>query len=75
MKKWVLVLGANSDIALATSRKFAQEGWNIYLASRNMDNLAKEVANLRVRFNVEAKQLYFDAVDFNSHREFYDQIN
>ena len=68
---WLLVLGANSDIAVATERRFAKEGWNIYLASRDMDNLAKEAANLRLRYGVEAKESFFDAIDFTSHHAFY----
>ncbi|MBV5317436.1 MAG: SDR family oxidoreductase [Desulfobulbaceae bacterium] len=68
---WLLVLGANSDIAVATARRFAKEGWNIYLASRDMDNLAKEAANLRLRYEVEARETFFDAIDFASHQAFY----
>ena len=70
-KAWLLVLGANSDIAVATARKFAKEGWNIYLASRDMVNLTKEAANLRLRYGVEAKESFFDAIDFASHLAFY----
>jgi hypothetical protein len=74
-KPWLLVLGANSDIAVATARKFAQEGWNIYLASRNVDNLVKETANLRLRYGIEARESFFDAIDFMSHSTFYSSLD
>lgn len=71
---WLLILGANSDIAVATARRFAHEGWNIYLASRDMENLAKEATNIGLRFQVEARALFFDATDFGSHQDFYNVL-
>lgn len=68
---WLLILGANSDIAVATARRFAKQGWNLHLASRDIDNLTKEVGNLRLRYGVEAKESLFDAINFASHRAFY----
>lgn len=73
-KRWLLVLGANSDIAVATAHRFAKEGWNIQLASRNVDNLSKEVANLQLRYGVEAREYFFDALNFASHHDFYTSL-
>lgn len=70
-KGWLLVLGANSDIAVATARRFAKEGWNIQLASRDVGNLSKEVSNLQLRYGVEAREYFFDALNYASHRDFY----
>lgn len=72
---WLLVLGANSDIAVAVSRRFAKEGWNIYLASRDMGNLAREAADLRLRYGVEAQELFFDATDYQSHTTFFSSLD
>jgi len=70
-KRWLLILGANSDIAVATARRFAKEGWNIQLASRDVDNLNKEASNLQLRYGVEAREYFFDALNYASHRDFY----
>lgn len=69
--QWLLVLGANSDMAVATARHFARNGWNIALASRDRDSLVREAANLRLRYGVEVRDYFFDARDFASHPGFY----
>lgn len=68
---WLLILGANSDMAIACAKRYAQEGYNLYLASRNVDELEKTATDLRVRAEVEVKTLAFDARDFSSHKKFY----
>lgn len=73
--KWLLVLGAGSDMAQAIARKFAKNGWSIHLASRNTDTLEAESANLAVRFGVEARPHFFDALDLTSHASFYKQLD
>ena len=35
----ILVIGGNSDIGYATAKVFAQNKYNIYLASRNISQL------------------------------------
>lgn len=72
---WILILGANSDIARATAREFAFDGYNIQLASRNTKELEKEAEHLKVKFGIKAQVFYFDALDFDSHSEFYSGLN
>lgn len=72
---WILVLGANSDMAKATARCFAQAGHNIYLASRNTEELDRDVQHLSLKYQVEAQALFFDALDFSSHAFFYSDLN
>lgn len=68
---WLLVLGANSDVAIATAKHYAQNGYHLYLASRNLEVCEKNAADLRLRYPVEVQALAFDARDFNSHSGFY----
>ncbi len=70
-EKWLLVLGAGSTIATAAAKRFARAGWSAYLASRNLDELEKTSADIRLRYGVDAKPLYFDALDTGSHEKFY----
>jgi len=72
---WILVLGANSDMARATARRFAQAGYNIYLASRNTEELDKEVQHLELKYQIKAQAQFFDALDFSSHASFYSELD
>ncbi|MEJ2233180.1 MAG: SDR family oxidoreductase [Syntrophobacterales bacterium] len=72
----LLVLGANSDMAQAIARKFAQaEKANLYLASRNLEILKKRAKDIQIRYQVEAKPLFFDATDYASHPQFYENLD
>lgn len=68
---WLLVLGANSDMAIACAKRYAKAGFNVYLASRNVDECEKTAVDLRLRYQIEAEALAFDARNFNSHAGFY----
>jgi short-subunit dehydrogenase len=70
----ILILGAGSDIAIATAHKYAQNGYSIYLCSRNIEELKKEARNIEIRYEVNVKVLYFDALDYESHKEFYNDL-
>lgn len=71
---WVLILGANSDMALATARRYAQSGFNLYLASRNKEECERNAADIRLRFGVQAEATFFDAREFESHSAFYEAL-
>ena len=72
----VLILGANSDVAQALARKFAQaERPQLTLASRDLELLEKQGRDLEIRFQVKARPVYFDATDFASHAGFYDRLD
>lgn len=70
-RPWLLVLGANSDMAVATAKYYAQNGYNLYLASRNISECEKHAADICLRYQLEAKALAFDARKFSSHAPFY----
>jgi len=68
----LLILGANADTAFALAKKFAQaDKANLFLASRDLEMLAKKARDLELRYQVKAEPLFFDATDFASHPGFY----
>lgn len=71
MDENVLILGAASDMAVAIARQFASAGYSITLAARNVEKLQALEADLKVRYKVPVFSVYFDALDFASHPEFY----
>lgn len=73
--KYVLILGAKSDIAKALSREYAKHGYNLYLAARNAKELEPFSNDIKVRYGKEARLVDFDALDYESHQAFYDALD
>lgn len=72
----VLVLGGNSEIALAAAEKFAlNERADIILASRNLEKAEEEARILAKRCKVTVRAEPFDALDFDSHQSFYENLD
>jgi len=69
-KQPVLILGATSAIARAAAQSFAEEGYPLFLAGRQVEELERIAADLHVHHQVEAKWGFFDAEDFNKHSSF-----
>ena len=71
---YVLIIGAKSDIAKEVARVYAKNGYNLYLASRQSEDL-KDLANdIKIRSNVEVNLKEFDITDFESHEQFYNSL-
>lgn len=71
---YVLIIGAKSDIAKAVARKYAKEGYNLYLAARKSSEL-KELANdINIRTKKEVKCVELDILNYSSHHIFYDSL-
>lgn len=65
--KSVLILGANSDIAGAVARKFAQNGYNLILAGRSLKKLEKLQKDITIKYNTSVQVSFFDALDKKAH--------
>lgn len=74
MEENVLVLGANSDMAVAIARQFAAVGYSITLAGRNVDRLKPLEADITIRHKTQVYTAHFDALDFDGHQKFYDSL-
>lgn len=70
--KTVLILGANSDVAKQCILQYTQKDFFILAASRNTLSLEKFVQENKLHSKVSV--LHFDAVDFDSHQKFYDEL-
>lgn len=67
---YVLIVGAKSDIAKAIARKYAENGFDLYLAARNSKDLKEFAADLKIRTQREVVCKELDIVDFKSHAPF-----
>ncbi|NWF67163.1 MAG: SDR family oxidoreductase [Campylobacterales bacterium] len=72
---YVLIIGAKSDIAKEVAKEYANAGYDLYLASREIESLAKFENDLKVRSQIDIKLLEFDLLDFDSHESFYNSLN
>jgi short-subunit dehydrogenase len=73
-KPVVLVLGATSDIAMATAHVFAAQGHDLQLAARNIDALARDKADLELRHGIAVTVHGFDVLDIDAHEAFVDRL-
>lgn len=72
---YILIVGAKSDIAKAVAREYANSGYNIYLAGRKIDTLDAFAKDLTIRYQIEAKLVELDILNFKSHQEIYNSLD
>jgi len=70
----VLILGATSAIARGTAAAFAARGDDLYLASRDLEELKRIAADLHVRYGVKVLYGLFDATDTDTHPVFFHKV-
>jgi len=66
MKK-ILIIGANSAIAEATARIWAQEGHRLFLVARDASRLQANAADLKIRGAEATFSATLDVLDFAAH--------
>jgi len=70
----VLILGATSDIGYAIARRFAAEKYDVQLAARRTEPLQAFQSDLQIRYGVQCTIHAFDALQFETHRAFYNSL-
>ena len=71
--KTVLILGANSDVAKQALKLYANNGYHVVAASRSTNQVIDFLdQHPDIKDKVEVR--YFDAVAFDTHREFYNAL-
>jgi decaprenylphospho-beta-D-erythro-pentofuranosid-2-ulose 2-reductase len=70
----ILILGSTSDIGMSIAQIFAAKGFSIQLAGRNLKNQEIVANDLRIRYNTEVETYFFDAINYNSHLNFYQKL-
>lgn len=61
-------------MAIAIARKFASHKYNIQLGARNTQPLQALQSDIGIRFGVSCTLHTFDALDYASHRSFFEQL-
>ncbi|GAA3978910.1 SDR family oxidoreductase [Allohahella marinimesophila] len=65
--KPIVVFGATSDVAIALSRRYAQEGASLILVGRNESRLTAVADDLRVRGALHVRTLLQDSLTYDDH--------
>lgn len=71
---YLLIVGAKSDIAKALARKYAANGYDLYLAARNSSEQEAIATDLNVRFERKVQCVELDVLNYESHQGFYDSL-
>ncbi|MCF6287725.1 MAG: SDR family oxidoreductase [Proteobacteria bacterium] len=71
---YVLIIGAKSDIAKAVAREYAKNGYDLYLAGRNIKELAGFVNDLQVRTGQKIEAIELDILNYASHEKIYHDL-
>ena len=72
--KRVLIVGAKSDIGMATALEYAKNGFDLYLASRNNHELNDFANIIRSKTDKKVTLLELDILDYKSHYSFYHNL-
>lgn len=70
----LLVLGANSLIAQAAASHFAEAGHEIIFAGRKQDEPEKFANDFSIRYKINSRAEYIDALDYPSHKKFIEDV-
>jgi len=73
IRKTVLILGANSDVAKQAIKFYLEKGFSVIAASRNLESLESFITDHQLE-KKHIELIFFDAEDFESHQRFYDQL-
>lgn len=71
---YVLIIAAKSDIAQALALKYAEEGYDLYLAARNITQLNDFANHLKVRSEVNVECIELDILNYSTHQDFYNLL-
>ncbi|HSA06264.1 MAG TPA: SDR family NAD(P)-dependent oxidoreductase [Candidatus Gastranaerophilales bacterium] len=72
---YALILGGNSDLGKALAEKYAFEGYSIYLADSDTEELEKTKQYIAELCEAEVQVIKFNVLEFYTHRNFYKDLN
>jgi len=72
---FVLIIGSKSDIGRAVARAYADEGYDLYLASRDADDNQDFAKDIQIRFDRQAECIELDILDCETHRSCYETLD
>ncbi|MBT7557980.1 SDR family oxidoreductase [Candidatus Woesearchaeota archaeon] len=71
---YILIVGAKSDIAKAVARKYAENGYDLYLAARESIELEDFSNDVKIRTQKVVKCVELDILDYVKNEVFYNSL-
>jgi short-subunit dehydrogenase len=71
---YILIIAAKSDIAKALAKKYAENGYSLYLAARKSSELQNFANDIKIRNQNDVKYIDFDVLNYKSHQNFYNSL-
>ncbi|GAB4237956.1 MAG: SDR family oxidoreductase [Ekhidna sp.] len=75
MSKNILIIGATSDIAMATGRIFAKNGYSLTLAGRSIQRLEPFKKDTEVLYDLQVNLINFDVTALDHHDKLLEAIS
>ncbi len=72
--KYVLIIGAKSELGMELASLYAKNNYNIYLAGRSIRTLEGKSNDLETKYNVKTVLCELDVTDYSSHQRFYESL-
>lgn len=74
MAKTVLIIGATSEMARATARRYGEAGWTIQLAARDVEAAERDATDIRVRHQAAVTVHSLDILEARTFPSFVEQL-
>jgi short-subunit dehydrogenase len=71
MSERIVIVGATSGIAKAICAELAREGHHLVIAGRDLPELERQAADLRIRYQRDVFVQRFDALEYEAHQSFW----
>lgn len=73
--KYMLIVGATSDMARALAELYAADGWNLYLTARHAEDIDPLARDLRLRFGIDTRVFKLDILSYQDFEDFYGNLD
>ena len=73
--RYVLIIGAKSELGIELASLYAKNKYNLYLAGRSIDSITNKADRIAKENNVQITLHELDVANLNSHQEFYNLLN
>jgi len=72
--KYILIIGAKSELGMELASLYSKNNYNLYLAGRSINAIKSQAEILEKQNNNKVTLCELDVTDIGSHKDFYDSL-